>query len=464
MRGLELLVRESGARLFLRPGAGKTSIVLKAFDVLRRQGMVDTLLVLAPLRVIMTSWPSELGKWEDFEGMTYSVVHGGPRGRREAMEASAEVYLMNVEGLLTGEWKPVDMGARRRVFTPNPYAAQWLADRKVMLVVDESTKFKDSSSQRFKTLRSYLPLFKRAVILTGTPRPGTLEDLFAQCYLTDSGRDLGQFITNFRARYMMPHPSGFGWTEQVGAAERVAEIIAPTTLQIREEEAVPVMENHIWLPMPPALRAQYNELSREFLLALGDATIMAPNSGVLYGKLRQFAQGAIFGPDGETYHEVHQLKLDALENILIELNGEPAFCLYQYRHDYERVGQRLGREVPRIGGGVGAGQGRSVAASFSAGALPLLLGHPQSVALGIDGLQDNCNNVIWLGNTSSYEQDYQANLRIARPGQRAASVVIHRIMLDCGVERAALAKVVTRSMSESEFLSTLRANIEEELQ
>lgn len=464
LRGLQLLMEHNGARLFLKPGAGKTATVLKAFDILRKQGIVDTLLVLAPLRVVTTSWPQQLNYWKDFEHLTYSIIHGGPDGRKAGMARQADVYLMNVEGLLTKEWKPLDMGAsrRQRVFSPNPGALKWLKSKKVMLAVDESTKFKDSSSLRFKTLKTYLYDTCRRIIMTGTPRPGSLEDLFAQCYITDMGDDLGQFVTHFRSRYMMPKMNGRGYDEQPGAMERVVERIAPTTLQINTDEAVERVENEIWIPMPPAVRAQYTELANEFLLTVGDATVMAPNAGVLYGKLRQLAQGAIFDINSQ-WHNVHELKLDVLENILEELNGEPAFCLYNYSHDYERIERRLKRDIPRIGGGVSAAIGASHARAFSAGAHPLLLGHPQSVALGVDGLQDNCRNIIWFASTPSWEQTYQAELRIARPGNKFDTVYVHRILLECSVERAILAKSRQKSMSEAEFLATLRAQLEDEI-
>jgi hypothetical protein len=330
-----------------------------------------------------------------------------------------------------------------------------------MLVIDESTKFKNSQKLRCKTLKKYLPFFDRAVILTGTPRPGKLEDLFFQCYITDQGRDLGQYITHFRRQYMQPHPSGFGWTEQYGAAERVAKKIAPTTIQIDVAEAVPSKVVPIWLPMPADVRAVYKELADEFLTVIEDALVMAPNAGVLYGKLRQLAQGAVYSDHIPRF--LHELKLDALENLLEELNGEPAFCLYAYQHDFERINARLGREVPRVGGGVGVAQGRAACQAFASGSIPLLLGHPQSVAHGIDGLQQNCSNVIWFGNDPSWENTYQANLRIVRHGSKAEQVNIYHIMLDCGIEKAILNKVNGKREGEAHFIRELKKCLTEEI-
>lgn len=476
-RGMKLIVSGRGSRLFLKPGRGKTAVTLKAFQTLKRLGMVDALLVICPLRVAYSSWPQEMSKWSDFEDLTHVIVHGGPEARRKAMESDVDVYVMNMEALLSPEWKPtqVNQSATGRKSTrknmsyrPNPFATKFLERRRFMLVVDESTKFKDSNSNRFISLKQYLHMFHRAVILTGTPRPQSLEDLWSQCYITDLGEDLGQFITHYRSEYMMPNESGHGYTAQPGAFERVGKKIAHRTLQLEAEEVVPVENVDIWIPMPEEVRKLYNELKKEFIASIGDRTVMAINSGVLWGKLRQLAQGAIL-PSGDDilngvakegeYAVVHDLKLDALESILEELQGDPAFCLYHYNSDYQRINARLGYAVPRIGSGITPTQGRAHALNFGAGALPLLLGQPQSVALGVDGLQNNCGNVIWFANTPSWEQEFQANLRVVRPGTKADSVTIYRIMLDCAVERALRAMVQDKKQSEEEMLAVIRQHM-----
>jgi SNF2-related domain len=442
-------------------------VALKTYSILKSKGLVDCMLVIAPLRVIVTSWPQEINRWQDFDHLTYKIVHGGQLNRRKALESKADVYLMNVEGLIGTEFKPIARNphAKRKVYDPNPYATGWFAGKRVMLVADESTMFKDSKALRSQSLKCYLPMTNRRVVMTGTPRPGKLENLFFQCYITDLGKDLGRFITHFRNAYMRPDKSGFGYEELPGANEAVALKIAPTTIVSEGDDDMPTMEVPVWVPMPPELRAQYNELKREFLLVLGNSVVMAPNAGVLWGKLRQFCQGAIFDtmnqdPDKRNAERkwllVHEGKLDALEGILNELDGEPAFCLYAYRHDFARINQRLEYEVPRVGGGVSLSQGRANCMLFGAGEIPLMLGHPASVARGIDGLQNNCRNVIWFGNDPSWEATYQANLRIARHGSKADCVTIYRIMLDCSVERTILETCRNKELNEEGFLNLLR--------
>ena len=314
-------MENGGARLFLKPGKGKTGVVLKAFDILKKVGYVDCLLVLAPLRVITTSWPQELDKWDFCEKFKYQTIHGGKTARLEAMEADADVYLMNVEGLLSSEWR---LGPKARGYPCNEVALAFLRGRRVMVAIDESTKFKNGSSSRYKVLKKYLKYFARRVIMTGTPKPNKLEDLFHQCYLTDLGADLGEFVTHFRMHHMMldPTSTNHDWIPQFGALEKVAAKIAPTTLQLEQDEAVPVTEHDVWVEMPKELRAKYRELEKDFLTEIEGKTIMAFNGGVKWGKLKQFAQGAIYLTEGrpeDGYMELFDSKLDALENLLEEL-------------------------------------------------------------------------------------------------------------------------------------------------
>lgn len=452
IRGMELIVK-GGARLFLKPGRGKTTTTLKAFQILKKMGLVDALLVVGPLRVVTTSWPQDIEKWADFEDLRVSLIHGGPEARRKAMATDADVYLMNVEGLGTGEWKRTGTAK-----VANKIAKAFLTGKRFMLAVDESTRFKGSQTERFKTMKRYLPFFERVVILTGTPQPNNLEDLFAQCYLTDQGADLGQFITDFRNEYMQLGYDG-KLVPQTTGPKRVAEKIAATTLQLEDEEIVPVERIDLWLPMPDCIKEQYAELREEFLTEIEGKTIMAPNTGVLFGKLRQLAQGALLMPPTDEYVELHTAKLDKLAGLLEELNGEPLFCLYSFRHDFERINRMLGREVPRIGGGVSAARGAEFCRAFGAGLLPLLLGHPQSVALGVDGLQQSCKTMCWFGQDWSWELNFQAERRIVRHGTKADSVTIYRLLVDCSIEHALLRTVREKQLSEADFLQLLRETL-----
>jgi hypothetical protein len=229
---------------------------------------------------------------------------------------------------------------------------------------------------------------------------------------------------------------------------------------LEDTEAMPLQVVDYWVPMPEHCKEQYNQLKKEFITLIAGKTVMAPNAGALWTKLRQFAQGAIWMPNEADYLEVHGAKLDAFENLMEELNGDPLFCLFQFKHDYMRIEQRLKRTaIPRVSSGISAAQGAAYCKAFGAGGMPLLLGHPQSVAHGVDGLQANCNRVCWFGLDWSWENYYQANRRVARSGSKADQVFIYRIMMDCPTERAVLESVEGKRTSEEEFLKILRSHL-----
>ena len=454
---MEKIVKGNGCRLLLHPGRGKTGTVLKAFQILKNKGVVDALLVLAPLRVITTSWPSELGKWSDFDTLNYTTIHGGSTERRAAMSADVDVYLMNFEGLLSKEWAR----STRTSYEITALAQNFLAGKRFMLAVDESTRLKNPTGRRFKILKQYLPRFSHVTIMTGTPKPSKLEDLFAQCYLTDRGRDLGQYITHFRRRYMMPAHNGFGYDARPGALQEVAAAIADTTVQYEYEPAVPSSDNYITAPVPQALRTQYDQLRREFLTRVEGTLVMAPNAGVLFGKLRQFAQGAMYDVDGDgSYTVLHDAKIAALLTLIAELDGDPLLVMVQYKHDVERINAALVGErynaAPYIGSWTSVTAAREAVAAFSAGTLPVLLGHPNSLAHGVDGLQNSCRNLCWFAHPDSWELYYQGNLRIIRSGSTAEHVYIHHIQTDLGIEAALQSLVQDKHDTEAEFLARVR--------
>lgn len=418
--------------------------------------------MIAPLRVVMTSWPNEIAKWEDFNDMTYTLVHGD---RRKAMELDRDIYLMNVEGMNSPEWCAENLNAskKRPRWGPNPYAKGWLRKKKVMLVVDESTRFKSASSLRFQYLKTYLPFIPVRTILTGTPQPNSVEDLFSQCYITDEGKDLGKFITHFRNTYMQRGDYVGKYVALPHSLPAIAKKIAPTTVQAQDDDDdLPTREIDLWVEMPPDIKTIYNKLKRDFIVEIGDDVVMTPNAGVLFNKLRQLAQGALYMGDEGRWEELFPDKIYTLINVLEELNGEPLFALYQYRHDYMRLEREMGSTIPRVGAGISAKLGAMYCNEFSAGQHPLLLGHPLSVAHGIDGLQNNCHNVLWLGVGPSWEDYYQANLRIARQGTKAEQTNIYRVLTNCAVEKACLKMVERKRGDEASLLGLLRSEFNQE--
>jgi SNF2 family DNA or RNA helicase len=164
-RAVKFVLERSAAGLLLDPGLGKTSIMLAALKLLQRKNQVRSVLVVAPLRVVHSVWPEEISKWKDFNHFKVSILHG--RKKDSELRKKSDLYIINPEGLpwlVRQKWKLPDM-----------------------LIIDESTKFKHTRTKRFKLLKTMLPAFKRRYILTGTPAPNGLLDLFGQIYILDLG-------------------------------------------------------------------------------------------------------------------------------------------------------------------------------------------------------------------------------------------------------------------------------------
>lgn len=354
------------------------------------------------------TWPNEIKKWEDFNSLSFTILHGGKKGYNAI--SPAQIHLINPEGL---EW----------LFATHTSS---ITDYDV-LVVDESTKFKNSQSKRFKILKPWLTGFKRRWILTGTPCPNSLEDLFGQIYLLDLGRTLGQYITHFRRTYF--HLSGYNlydWQPNPDALEKITDKISPLVLRLSAEEylAMPDLCNiSVCVTLLPSARKLYDQLEKDLIYAEENLLIVAANRAVAGVKLRQVANGAVY--NGDNWTPIHDEKLNALESLLGEISS-PALVLYEFDFDRERIISRFG-DVPTLGSGISPLKAKAIIEEFNAGRIRLLLGHPGSMAHGLN-LQENCHHVIWYGIPWDLELYDQAIARVYRQGQRYDRVMVYHIV------------------------------------
>mgnify|MGYP000977316588 CR=1 FL=1 len=284
-KALNLLTSVANGGLFLDPGMGKTSIVLEAFKRFKAEGQVDKLVVLAPLRVASVAWPGELAKWSNFQDLTSTLVWGPKKDRR--LEDDVDIYLINHEFLNT-----------RSVTSLPPL----LEKHRCMLVVDESTAFKNPSSKRFKTLRLLLPCFVRRYILTGTPIPNGVEGLWSQCFIIDEGGMLGSKLMKFRNTYMRPvFRPGVPvtlWEAAPGAVEKISDLVSPVVLQLKGEDYLKLPDyifNEIAVDIP---RKEYDLLEKELLLHLQSQTVASPNVASNIIRLRQVANIVLAEAEG----------------------------------------------------------------------------------------------------------------------------------------------------------------------
>ena len=418
--------------LLLDPGLGKSSTSLMAFKILKEKGIVRKALIITPLRPMFTTWPNELKKWDDFNHFTYSIIH---REKEAALKKDVDIYLINPEGL---KW----LASRNRKDLPD-------FD---VLIVDESTKFKDSSTLRFKLLKGLLPSFSRRWILTGTPVPNGLHDLFGQIYILDQGAALGRFITWYRRRFFYQIEND--WYPRKGAFEDISEIIAPFCIRLKAEDYLQMpalLQTDIVVQLPEKVREVYKQVEDNFFAAIDDYEVVAKNKAAAGTKLRQVANGAVYIADGQ-YEVLHDEKIEATKDLIEQLNGNPVILVYEFISDRDRLKKAFPKA--QVMTGLSTPNLKKAEQMFNEGKIAVLLMHAGSAA-GLN-LQAVCHHVIWFGLTWNLEHYIQTNDRVFRQGQQSECVYIYHIVC-AGTKDETVAEALRQKDIDQEKLLKLVA-------
>jgi len=465
-KAVKFLLEHAASALFLDPGLGKTSITLAAIKLLKQKKVLDKVLLIAPLRVCYSVWPKEVDKWTDFGGIKIAVLHGPKKD--EALKSEADVYVVNPEGLdwllqvkktktATGKTK-VDVDLRR-----------FKAFGFDTLVVDELSKFKHTSTNRFKGLKLVLNTFRRRWGLTGSPASNGLLDLFGQCFILDQGRTLGPYISHYRMKYFVPSHDGFNWNIREGAEDEIYERISPLALRMAADDYLDMptlIENNIRVDLPDNVMRIYDQLEEDLIAKLDTKVIVASTAAAASMKCRQVANGGIYldqdvqalvklPKSAREWVNLHTEKVDALADLIEELQGSPLLVAYDFEHDLDRLREKLGADVPYIGGGVSAKRSSELEAQWNAGKLPVLLGHPQAMAHGLN-LQEMGNHVCWHSLTWDYELYDQFIRRVLRQGNKSKKVFCHHIMAKGTIDEAVLAAVKSKRKGQNALFDALK--------
>ncbi len=437
----KFIIEHPGAGLLLDMGMGKTATTLSAAEKLLRDYFeVRKILVIAPLKPAVETWPAELEKWDNLKGLAYSLVIGSEKERTAALSVDADFYIINRDNV---------------VWLVNYYKKHWPFD---MLIIDELSSFKSSKSQRFRALRKVRPLIKRVVGLTGTPSPNGLLDLWSQVYLIDGGEALGKTVTGYREKYFVPDKRNamtvFSWKPKESAKEEIYEKLKPCCISMDSAEYLDLPErlfiNHE-AELPEEVKEQYKQLERDMLLPFADGDIDAGSAGILVNKLLQLCGGCVYD-ENRSVKEFHTVKLDMLEQLIEEANGQSVLVFYAYKHELEKIRERFPEAVDIKEDGA--------VKRWNAGEIPILLAHPASAGHGLN-LQAGGHIVIWYNWTHNLEWYQQANKRLHRPGQKHI-VLIHHICIKDGIDTQVLNNVLAEKANAQEYLiQALRAKIQE---
>ena len=442
--GIDWITEHPAAGLFWGMGTGKTVTTLTAIDRLLHDYLEDgPVLVIAPKRVAENTWSKEAAKWEHLRHLRVVKIMGTAKQRQEALvgvfeRPYADVYVINRENVC---WLVDQVGTR----WPFP-----------IVVVDELSSFKSAQSKRWKALRRVRGRIRRIIGLTGTPRPNGIEDLWPEIYLLDQGDRLGRTLGAFRARYLVPEKMNghivYSYRPREGAEAEVYDRLADVCMSIKKDDVLQLpgqIYEDVELEAPPALMKQYKQFERDKVLECLDADgeVVAGTEAALTNKLLQFANGAIYDMDGQVHH-LHDIKLDALEELLEEAGGDPVLVLYAYKHDADRIRQRITCRALDTEADIDA---------WNRGEIPVALAHPASIGHGLN-LQEGGHITVWYGLTWSLELYEQANERLNRPGQRNVCRVYHLILKGTHDERV-LKSLQKKEKGQAAAIEALRLEV-----
>lgn len=439
---IDYLIYNRAVGLFLEPGLGKTVITLTALQDLRyNRWEVVKPLIIAPKKVAEATWTTEAKKWEHLKKMRIVPVLGSTQQRLRALATPADAYVINRENT---QW------------LVEHFRNNWPFD---IVILDESSSFKNPQSKRFKSLKLVRPRIRRFVELTGTPASNGLEDLWAQIYLLDGGARLGQTLGAYRDKYFVPgrrnRTTIFSYAPKDGSFEMIRQAISDICISMKASDYITlpdVIHNDIPVMLDNAARKAYEQLEMDLLLQIDENTITAGSAGVLTGKLLQLCNGAVYDSDRNAVH-VHNCKLDAFIELIEQLNGQHALVFFNFQHDRDRLLNALASMKLRVRVYTQAKD----ETDWNNGKIDVLLAHPASCGYGLN-LQLGGHHAIWFGLTWSLEQYEQANKRLHRQGQNLP-VIIHHLIVQGGMDETVIKALHDKGDMQNSLMTALKARI-----
>jgi SNF2 family DNA or RNA helicase len=443
LQAVEHIFSHNKCGLFLDMGLGKTVSTLTAINrLIYEEVEVNRVLVIAPKRVAESVWKQEVAQWPHLQHLKVSVVTGNAMNRKKALQEKADIYTIGRDNV---QWLCAQYGGSALPFD--------------MLVIDESSSFKNHASKRFKALK--LIHFSRVVLLTGTPAPNNLIDLWPQIYLLDKGERLGRTIGAFRSDFFSPGRSNghivYNYNVKKGSDERIHKAIADICMSMKAKDYLDLpkrINNHIKLEMPESLRRAYKAFEKEKVLEIfeTDAQITSANAAALSNKLLQFANGSVYDSEKDS-HEIHTLKLEALEEIMESANGKPVLVAYTYQSDAERISQYLKAYKPK------KLTDDNDILEWNKGNIQLLMMHPASGGHGLN-LQAGGNIIVWFGQTWSLELEQQFNARLDRQGQKQR-VIVNKLILKGTMDEDVIAAQERKEKGQNALMEAVKAKIKQ---
>ena len=431
------------AALILGMGLGKSVITLTAIEHLMHDSFeVRKVLVIAPLRVAVSTWPDEIRKWDHLSSLTFSVAVGTRDERIAALKQNTDITIINRENI---PWLVEESGV------PFDYD---------MVVIDELSSFKNHRTKRFRILMKARPKVKRIVGLTGTPAPNGLMDLWAEFRLLDGGKRLGRFIGQYRERWFLPDKRNqmvvFSYKPKEGAEDEIYSAIADITVSMKAMDRIrmpELIETEMKVSMSGSERKAYDSMKKDLVLSLPDGAVTASNAASLSGKLMQLSSGAVY-MDEESFTEIHRRKLDALEDAIESMNGEPLLIAYWFRHERTRISgllTDLGIPWKEI-------SDEASIMEWNEGKLQAAIIHPASAGHGLN-LQSGGSTLLWFTVPWSLELYQQTVARLWRQGQKEETTVVIHLITAGTIDERVLAALRRKDQTQEALLEAVKADL-----
>lgn len=465
--------RYKHSMLWLGTGLGKTLITLSTINRRMQAGQVTKTLIFGPLRVIHSVWENESRKWDHLKHLRFQVIHGTEKLReRRLFNPYADIYLINYENMawLAGVLSFFYLDRHKNL----PFQ---------MVVYDEITKVKKSNTVRmaggWKELsedskiriigwKKILDHFEYRTGLTATPASNGYPDLHGQYLVVDGGTRLGKFVTHFRSNFLTSNYNGFGYRATDTGIQQIKEKIKDITIEMSTEDYSKLPDNiinDIMVDLPPKVRKLYDKLEKEYFCELDeDNDIEIFSKASLSNKCLQFCNGSPYlNPHEPEWYHLHDIKLKALEGIVEEAGGNPVLVAYNFRSDAERIMKKFKKYNPVNLTRTPAKDLSKVIKAINNYQHGLVIGHPNSMGHGIDGLQENCHIGVWFGLNWNLEYVIQLNGRYIRQGQKRVTYthrilcrdtfdeVVRESLLDKDTTQKALKKSIKRYRERKEY-------------
>lgn len=444
---VEHIIEHPYCGLFLDLGLGKTVTALTAIEALMFDYCeVDSALIIAPKRVAESVWQEEAQNWEHLRHLTFSKIIGTPKQRQEAIRTKANIYIISRDNIA---WLSAMYGGGKLPFD--------------MVVIDELSSFKSYKSERFKAMRSARLYIKRLVGLTGTPAPNGLIDLWSQIYLMDRGDRLEKTITRYREKYFRPGRTNgnvvYSYDLMSDSEFLIHKKIEDICISMKAEDYLEMpfrTDNYIKLKMSENIRKQYEDFEKNKVLELlssadEETAINVVNAAALSNKLLQFANGAIYDEERNVY-PIHDIKLEALKEIIDDANGQPVLVAWTYQFDRDRIKEYLKAYKPR------ELKTNKDIEDWNAGKVQVMLAHPASAGHGLN-LQAGGHIIIWFGQTWSLELYQQFNGRLYRQGQQS-HVVINHLILQGTHDEDVIKALKSKDQKQNSLMNSIKAKID----